>query len=156
MTTTVLLVDDDAATLLLCRRLLTQEGYTVLQAPGSTEALKLHTEHPSPIDLIVSEVVLEPPAFQLSSENNPYPRVNGMELVNRFLDSKRDVHILLMSRIDKDDLLKRGLVRPDLPFLQKPFTAEAFLAQVQQVLAAGPVSKPPKKDGSTQGVDWFG
>lgn len=155
MNATILLVDDDAGMLLLCRRFLEQTGHTVLQAPGSSEALKLYAEHPGAIDLIVSDVLLPPPVFQLSPVCNPFPRVNGLDLVNRFLDSHRDIRILVMSSTAKDDLVKQGLLRADLPFIQKPFTAEAFRALVQQTLAAQPPTRP-QLYGTTKKVDWAG
>ena len=75
---TILVVDDDPATLLVCRKNLCAEGYAVVQAAGSSEALKLFAEHDGAIHLVLTEIMLAPPGFQLSVENNPFPRVNGL------------------------------------------------------------------------------
>ncbi|MBK7487331.1 MAG: hypothetical protein IPI70_14485 [Nitrospira sp.] len=44
---TILIVDDDPSALLVSTKPLRDAGYTVLQAPGSAEALKLYAEHPA-------------------------------------------------------------------------------------------------------------
>lgn len=156
---TVLLIDDDPSTLLVCRTRLQQQGFTVLQAPGSSEALKLQAEHAGPIHLVITDIMLPPPDFQLSVANNPFPRVNGLELVDRLLDSKPDLRIIFMSTRSKDDLLARGMIRGNLPFIQKPFTVEALNTLVHQTLAGPPAIKNTKKKdgtGAAQEVDWFG
>ena len=55
------------------------------------------------------------PGFQLSVEKNPYPRVNGLEMVDRLLENKRDIRIILMSSTPGADLHSRGLIREGLP-----------------------------------------
>ena len=86
---TILIVDDDPSALLVSTKPLRDAGYTVLQAPGSAEALKLYAEHPSPIHLVIADVFLPPPGFQLSVDRNPYPRVNGLDMVERLLRALR-------------------------------------------------------------------
>lgn len=155
--TTVLLIDDDPSTLLLCRKQLERDGFIVLQAAGSSEALRLQAEHPAPIHLVVTDVMLSPPDFQLSIANNPFPRVNGLELVDLLLDSKRTFRVIFMSTSSMEDLLSRGLLRANVPFLRKPFTAEALSALVSDALAGPPAAKQSKKHGPvpTKEVDWF-
>ena len=156
---TILLIDDDPSTLLVCRTRLQQEGFTVLQAPGSSEALKLQTNRAVPIHLVISDIMLSPPDFQLSVGNNPFPRVNGLDLVDRLLESKTDLRIAFMSTTSKADLLARGMIRDGMPFIQKPFTVEAFTALVYQALAGPPAARNARKkegSGAAKEVDWFG
>jgi CheY-like chemotaxis protein len=154
---TILIVDDDPSTLLLSAKPLRDAGYTVLQAPGSSEALRLYAEHLKPVDLVVADIFLPPPGFQLSIDKNPYPRVNGLEMVERLLEGKRNIRVILMSSSPDPELRNRGLVREGLPFLRKPFTAEALLTLVRQVLAGPPATADPKKSApSGKGdVEWF-
>ncbi|WP_447598977.1 response regulator [Nitrospira sp. Nam80] len=156
---TILLIDDDPSTLLVCRMRLQQQGFRVLQVPGSSEALKLQAEHAGPIHLVITDIMLPPPDFQLSVANNPFPRVNGLELADRLLEAKADLRIILMSTTSKEDLLARGMIRKSMPFIQKPFTVEAFSSLIYQTLAGPPAPKnTTKKDGSgtAREVDWFG
>ncbi|MDR4479469.1 MAG: response regulator [Nitrospira sp.] len=153
---TILIVDDDPTTLLLGSKPLRDAGYTVLQAPGSAEGLRLSAEHPKPIHLIIADVFLPPPGFQLSVEKNPYPRVNGLDMVERLLQDKREIRVILMSGSPGHELQNRGLVREGLPFLKKPFTSEALLSLVRQVLA-GPPATPDPKNATRSGngdVEW--
>ena len=153
---TILLVDDDPSTLLLASKPLQDQGYTVLQAPGSAEALRLYAEHPRPIHLVVTDIFLPPPGFQLSVEKNPYPRVNGLEMVERLLDKERDIRIILMSSTPGPDLQSRGLIREGLPFLKKPFTSAALLTLIRDTLAGPPATQgPTKPSASGKGeVEW--
>lgn len=156
-TATILIVDDDPTTLLLCTKPLRDAGYTVLQAPGSSEALRLYEEHPDPVHLVLADIFLPPPGFQLSVEKNPYPRVNGLDMVERLLEKQREIRIILMSGNPAPELHSRGLVRDGLPFVKKPFTSETLLALVRQVLAGPPASADPKKTASSgkAEVEWI-
>jgi CheY-like chemotaxis protein len=154
---TVLLVDDDPAALLICRKILETDGVVVLQAPGSSEALKLQADHQTPIDLVVTDIMLPPPGFQLSTAGNPFPRVNGQDLADLLLRSKGDLRIMFMSTTSKEQLLERGMIPADAPFLQKPFSAEVFRDMVYKTLAGPPTTRKPKKTGSaSKDIDWFG
>lgn len=155
---TILVVDDDPATLLVCRRKLSAEGFGVLQAVGSSEALKLFAEHDGTIHLVLTDVTLSPPGFQLSVENNPFPRVNGLELVDRLLASGKELRVMLMSAIPEQELLSRGLLRNNMLFIRKPINADTLYAMVRQVLNGPPsVLDPGKSTASTKNqVEWFG
>lgn len=154
---TLLIVDDDPSTLLLSAKPLQEAGYTVFQAPGSSEALRLCAERTKPLDLVLADIFLPPPGFQLSVDKNPYPRVNGLEMVERLLEEHPDIRVILMSSSPSLDLRSRGLVRDALPFLRKPFTSDALLTLVQQVLAGPPTAANPKKSApsGTRDVEWF-
>jgi len=155
---TILVVDDDPATLLACHKKLSAEGFVVLQAVGSSEALKLFAEHESTIHLVLSDVTLPPPGFQLSVENNPFPRVNGLELVDRLLASGKELRVMLMSAIPEQDLLSRGLLRNNMLFIRKPINADTLYAMVRQILNGPPsVLDQGKSAASTKNeVEWFG
>ena len=143
------IVDDDPSTLLLSAKPLQEAGYAVLQAPGSSEALRICAEHPHSVDLVLADIFLPPPGFQLSLDKNPYPRVNGLDMVDRLLEEKRNIRAILMSSSPGPELRSQGLVREGLPFLRKPFTTEDLLALVRQVLAGPPATADPKKSASS-------
>jgi CheY-like chemotaxis protein len=98
---TVLIVDDDPSMLLLCSTKLERAGYKVLQAAGSSEALKTCSEYHGRIDLLLTDLLLPPQGFSLASASNKFPRVHGHLLVERFLEMKKDVRVLLMSALSK-------------------------------------------------------
>jgi CheY-like chemotaxis protein len=73
----ILVVDNDPSTRLLCVASLTKARYRVLQAEGSSEAMAFHTTSTGPIDLLLTDLFLPPPNFELLSSGNRHPRVNA-------------------------------------------------------------------------------
>lgn len=152
---TILVVDDDPSTLLLCSRKLQAEGYQVLQASGSSEALQLCSTHKGEIHLFVSDLLLPPPALQMAGGTNSFPRTHGQELVHRVVKEKPQTRVLLISAYTRDELLAQGLQTEGLPFLPKPFTPDALLEGVRQSLAGPPVVLPKMKDEEGNEVEWY-
>ncbi len=137
---TILLVDDEPSITMLCKTILQQAGFSVLDADGSSEALKICTQHEGPIDLLLTDLILTPPGFQLASSSNQFPHVHGHELAIRALRIRKDLRIILMSGNIEKDLAGYGIRRGDLPFLPKPFEIQALVSLVRQVLNAPPPS----------------
>jgi CheY-like chemotaxis protein len=86
------------------------------------EALALAEQHPGPIDLIVSDVVM--------------PTMSGPELVAR-LRTIRPVKVLYMSGYTGEDLSNRADFDETTMVLEKPFTASVLLQTVRDVLDDG-------------------
>ena len=137
---TILVVDDEPTITKLCKTILQQAGFSVLDADGSSEALKICTQHKGPIDLLLTDLILPPPGFQLASSSNQFPHVHGHELAVRALRMRKDLRVILMSGNIDQDLAGYGIHRGDLPFLPKPFEHQALVALVQQTLRAPPPS----------------
>jgi CheY-like chemotaxis protein len=145
---TILVVDDEPTITKLCKTILQQAGFSVLDADGSSEALKICAQHKEPIDLLLTDLVLPPPGFQLASNSNQFPHVHGHELAVRALRIRKDLRVILMSgNIDKD-LSGYGIRRGDLPFLPKPFEPQALVTLVQQTLQTPPPSVESLTEGS--------
>ena len=102
---TILIVDDDLPIVNLCKAFLEEAGFTVLGTDGSSEALKICTQHNGPIDLLLTDLVLPPPGFQLASASNQFPHVNGLELAVRATMIRSGLHIILMSGNPDKDLM---------------------------------------------------
>ena len=137
---TILVVDDEPAVTKLCKTILQQAGFSVLAADGSSEALKICTQHEGAIDLLLTDLILPPPGFQLASSSNQFPHVHGHDLAIRALRIRKDLRVILMSgNVDKD-LAGYGIRRGELPFLPKPFDQQALVALVRQTLHTTPPS----------------
>ena len=137
---TILVVDDEPAVTKLCKKILQQAGFSVLDADGSSDALKICTRHKGSIDLLLTDLVLPPPGFQLASSSNQFPHVHGHELAVRALHIRKDLRVVLMSGNIDQDLAGYGIRRGDLPFLPKPFEPQALVTLVQQILQTPPPS----------------
>ena len=117
---TVLLVEDEAALRSLAQEILRDQGYRVIAAASGPEALEIARSHPSPIDLLVTDVVM--------------PGMDGRELADRLLPLHPETRCLFMSGYTDDAVVRRGVREEGMPFLQKPFTIDALALKVREVL----------------------
>jgi CheY-like chemotaxis protein len=155
---TILVVDDDPSMRLICATTLRAKGFTVLEAEGSSESLKILATHQEPIDLLLTDLMLPPPGLQLTSTKNLYPRVHGHEIIQRTLAMKKTFRVILMSSLSEHERKAYRLVTDQVPFLQKPFSVETMVALVHTVLAAAPLSYDDSaiKSIDKQAVRWYG
>lgn len=153
---TILVVDDESAITMLCKAILQAAGFTVLEAQGSSEALKICTQHEGSIDLLLSDLVLPPPGFQLASSSNQFPHVHGHELAIRAATIRKGLRVILMSGNPEKELASHGIKRGTLPFLAKPFEKDGLISLIRQVLAQpAPTLDLSDQAKAANDVDWF-
>jgi CheY-like chemotaxis protein len=118
---TVLLVEDDAAVRAVTERMLKRAGYATLRAEHGEQALELARHHQGSIDLLVTDVVM--------------PGLSGPELAERMRTLRPGIPTLFISGYARD----HRLLEPDdahpVAFLAKPFTREAFDAEIAGLFA---------------------
>jgi PAS domain S-box-containing protein len=112
---TILVVEDEAAVRKLTCRILTREGYRVLEAPDGANALTTWDEHSGEIDLLLTDVVM--------------PGMSGKELAERL-----GIEPVFMSGYTDDIVLRHGL--EGVRLVQKPFDARTLLGAVRGALDA--------------------
>jgi two-component system cell cycle sensor histidine kinase/response regulator CckA len=117
---TILLVEDESGLREMAQELLEGQGYTVLPAADSQEAMRICSGHTGPVHLVLTDVVL--------------PTASGHELAQRLLHARSQIRVLFMSGYPADTIVQRGLLEPGAVFLEKPFTPEALAKKVRQVL----------------------
>ncbi len=117
---TVLLVEDEAMVRAATRRILASAGLEVLEAATPGEALALVEGYPGKIDLLLTDVVL--------------PNMNGRELAQRVERLRPGLKVLFMSGYTADAFSKEELLSPDEAFLAKPFTTDALISRIDEVL----------------------
>jgi DNA-binding NtrC family response regulator len=152
---TILVVDDEPAITKMCKTILQQAGFSVLDADDSSEALKICTQHEGSIDLLLTDLVLPPPGFQLASSSNQFPHVHGHELAIRALRIRKDLRVILMSGNIDQDLAGYGIRRGEFPFISKPFEPPALVALVRQTLQA-PLSSAESLTADSPGTPKVG
>ena len=62
------------------------------------------------------------------------PGMSGGELASRFIGLRPGVRVLYISGYSDDAIVRCGVSQADTAFLQKPFSYEAFIAKVREVL----------------------
>jgi two-component system cell cycle response regulator CpdR len=121
VTVTVLVVDDEPIARRIASRILSEEGYRVLEAEGPAEALQVLGEARGRVDLVVLDVVLRGGA-------------DGVGLTKDILAEWPDQRLLYMSAHPAEVLARYGLKDLTMPFLAKPYTRAELLAKVGAAL----------------------
>ena len=122
----VLIIDDDADLRQLAGMLFKKAGAQIFSAQDGLDGLsKLFTCSPS---LIILDVVM--------------PEVNGFEVCQRIRQVSNVPIIMLTSLNDERDMLK-GLESGADDFLSKPFSANVLLARAKTVLRRSQKGAPP-------------
>ncbi len=113
---TVLVVDDEQSLRVSTNRILSSQGFNVLNAATGSDALRICAERPGAIDLVVADIFLTD--------------WRGHELAGRLRKLQPDVKFLFVSGDPQaSDLVK------DAPFLAKPFSKQQLIDRVDSVLA---------------------
>jgi CheY-like chemotaxis protein len=115
---TILVVEDEEAVRTLACRTLQDAGYQVLEAANGRDGLQVAVA--AGVDLILCDVVL--------------PEMSGHELGRRLAAIRPDVPILYMSGYPGLEVVERGLITHDAPFIEKPFTADGLASSVRRLL----------------------
>jgi PAS domain S-box-containing protein len=119
---TVLLAEDEEQVRRMARTILEMYGYHVLEASNGNEAVSIYKEHEAEIDMLLTDAVM--------------PQMSGRELREVLVSLCPDIKVLYMSGYTDDAIMRHGLLEQEIVFLQKPFTAEALVRKVREVLDA--------------------
>jgi len=142
----VLIVDDELHNRQLLEVMLTPEGFFLQTATSGEEALEMVAQQPP--DLILLDIMMPGmDGYQVAGKiksnrataNIPVIMVTALDdRQSRMFGLSAGAEDFLTKPVDRVELCARvkkaGLDR-GLPFIQKPFTAEAFRRQVRDALA---------------------
>ncbi|MBI3504685.1 MAG: response regulator [Proteobacteria bacterium] len=117
---TVLIVEDEDAVRATLARILQRQGLRILEAAHGGEAMRMAKEHPQPIHLVISDLMM--------------PGMNGREFVERFSVLHPESRVLFMSGYTDDDAMIKDLVSERQAFIEKPFTVEQITRKVREAL----------------------
>lgn len=130
-TETVLLVEDADALRKLAQALLEENGYRVLAAESGVEALKIAEKEQERIHLLLTDVIM--------------PGMNGRALAERLAPQHKGLRVLYMSGYTHTAIAEHAVLESGTYLLQKPFTEEALLQKVCEVLCADAPGKSASK-----------
>jgi PAS domain S-box-containing protein len=130
----VLVVEDDALVREVICRTLKAQGYRCLETATGLEALEL-LRHRDEIHAVVTDVVMS--------------GMGGRELAERIVELRPTIPVLFMSAYPSDEVLRRGLLAPGAPFVQKPFAPGVLAARLHDLLRGRAGSSAPRRQPGT-------
>ena len=92
----------------------------MLEASNGGAALLLCQQHPEPIHLLVTDVVM--------------PNMSGWQLAQQLVPLRPGMKVLYLSGYTDDAIVQHGIINAETPFLQKPFTPDGLARKVREVL----------------------
>jgi CheY-like chemotaxis protein len=117
---TILLVEDEPAVRELTRTVLSERGYTVIEALTPEDAERLAGINGAEIHLLLTDVVM--------------PGMSGHELAKRLTGRYPNLRVLYMSGYTYNVIAQDGTLEEGISFLQKPFTPQVLAQKVREVL----------------------
>ncbi len=125
---TVLVVEDEPQVRGLIREALARAGYRALEAPNGNDALELAAHLPGGLDVLVTDVVM--------------PGIDGTELVSRMRATRPGLRVLYVTGYADSTVFGEHLSHTPAAILHKPFTMDALIRRVREVLDAGVPAEP--------------
>lgn len=122
-TETILLVDDDHAIRRLAALILEAEGYKVLSATHSDEALLICDKYHGPIHLLLTDVRMD-------------PFMDGCELAKCVRLLRPDIQVLYISGNANNHMVQHEVEVGKAIFLPKPFGPVELIETTRSVLNA--------------------
>ena len=120
-TETILVADDEDGVRKLIHAVLATNGYTVLETSDGKEALATFEANNGRIDMVVTDIVM--------------PNMSGIELGDKLTGLRPGLKILYVSGY-RDPPAGPVELERERQFLNKPFTPDALLTRVREVLDA--------------------
>lgn len=115
---TILIVDDEETVREVLRRLLTGEGYTVLEAETGERALTIARENP--VDVTITD-------FKM-------PGMDGLALAKTLIEEDPDRPVLMMTAYSAVDNAREAVGIGVFEYYVKPFNVEDVLASIRRAL----------------------
>jgi two-component system, cell cycle sensor histidine kinase and response regulator CckA len=120
---TILLVEDEPAVRKAAAEFLRLRGYTVLDAKDGLDALSVARNHGTPIQLVVTDVVM--------------PNMSGGQLAKELARLRPDARLLFVSGYAGKTVLDHKVFDLETNFLQKPYTLKQLSTKIHQALTRG-------------------
>jgi len=116
----VLLVEDDETVRRTTADMLTSIGYRVLAAEDVDHGVRTVKEHPGPVHLLLTDVIM--------------PNMSGMELYELIKPQRPEIKVLFMSGYAGNVIAHHGILEEGGNFIQKPFSLRALSQKVRLIL----------------------
>ncbi|MBN1866931.1 PAS domain S-box protein [Candidatus Sumerlaeota bacterium] len=117
---TVLLVDDEETIRVVGKRMLERSGLKVLTASDGREAIDLYREHAGDVLCVILDLTM--------------PHMDGEETFRELRRINPDVHVILSSGYNEQEIVGRFAGKGLAGFIQKPYRRQELISSIRQVL----------------------
>jgi two-component system cell cycle sensor histidine kinase/response regulator CckA len=131
---TILLAEDDSALRQLASTMLTEFGYTVIQAADGEDAVAKFRANASSIALAILDVVM--------------PRKGGKEVYDEIVRINPEVRVLYISGYNAEILQSKGIAEGATNFILKPVSPTDLLRAIRAALDRPAVQRPGPASGA--------
>ena len=119
---TILVVEDHDAVRRFTVDVLRQHGYLVLEAALGAAALQISAAHQGAIHLLLTDVEM--------------PGMSGRQIADALAVSRPGLKTIFVSGYTEDAVVTRGVLKPGVAYLPKPFSPEGLVNKIRDVLGA--------------------
>ncbi len=116
----ILVAEDNREVRQIVTTVLSDFGYTVIEAVDGVDAVEKFSENREGIHLLLLDVIM--------------PRKNGKEAYIEIKRIRPDIRAVFMSGYTGDILSKKGISREGIPMISKPIVIEKLLKQIRELL----------------------
>jgi CheY-like chemotaxis protein len=117
---TILVIEDDADVRKMMITVLSDQGYTILEAANGETAIRVFDEHKDATSLVILDVVM--------------PGKNGREVLDVIARLNPLIKAIFVSGYTGDIVLDKGVQEDGVDFLQKPISVAKLLSKIREVL----------------------
>jgi CheY-like chemotaxis protein len=104
----------------MTRSVLTDFGYTVIEAVNGADAVKKFTEHNKTIDLLLLDLIM--------------PKMNGKEALDEIRQIRPGIKAIFSSGYAPDTIRQKASLADGVHLIAKPASPSELLKKVRQVL----------------------
>ena len=117
---TVLLVEEEQNVRALLGKYLAEQGYAILEARTSDEALAECRSRKAPVHLMICDLMMS--------------EMNGVELARQARSFHPGLRTLYLAAHSESSMMIRGIPLTDISFLPKPFKLKELISSVNELL----------------------
>jgi PAS domain S-box-containing protein len=136
---TLLVVEDEVAVRELACMALRKRGYQVLQASNGPAAIEVWQKNPTPIDLLLTDMVMP-------------NGMSGSDLAKELIKRNPNLKIIYTSGYSPEILKQDSILAQGINFLPKPYDLPALLKAVRLCLDGGRLPQYEVRAGKTQTI----
>lgn len=119
-TITALIVEDESMIRQLLSRILKENGFIVIESVDVDDAIEKARCYQSPIHLVLTDVIM--------------PGMKGPEVFEKIKAHHPQAKVIFMSGYTDEMIVRYGVLKEGISFIQKPFTAKELLVKCYQAL----------------------